>query len=108
MSFFSSMIRRPPRSTLIPSTTLFRSVTALPTEPRHRTGTAAGIDALADLVADGDVVVLSGAGLSTDSGIPDHRGGSGSLRDWKSTRLNSSHAHISYAAFCLKKSYIWL
>ena len=35
---------------------------------------------LADLVADGDVVVLSGAGLSTDSGIPDYRGASGSLR----------------------------
>ncbi|MCV2489604.1 NAD-dependent protein deacetylase [Geodermatophilus sp. YIM 151500] len=37
-------------------------------------------DALVDLVADGDVVVLSGAGLSTDSGIPDYRGASGSLR----------------------------
>jgi NAD-dependent SIR2 family protein deacetylase len=40
----------------------------------------AGIDALADLVADGGVVVLSGAGLSTDSGIPDYRGATGSLR----------------------------
>jgi NAD-dependent SIR2 family protein deacetylase len=39
-----------------------------------------GIDALVDLVADGDVVVLSGAGLSTDSGIPDYRGATGSLR----------------------------
>jgi len=38
------------------------------------------LDALADLVAEGDVVVLSGAGLSTDSGIPDYRGASGSLR----------------------------
>jgi NAD-dependent SIR2 family protein deacetylase len=38
------------------------------------------MDALADLVADGDVVVLSGAGLSTDSGIPDYRGATGSLR----------------------------
>jgi NAD-dependent SIR2 family protein deacetylase len=41
---------------------------------------SASLDALADLVADGDVVVLSGAGLSTDSGIPDYRGASGSLR----------------------------
>ncbi|MDK3258816.1 NAD-dependent protein deacetylase [Blastococcus capsensis] len=41
---------------------------------------AAALDALADLVADGDVVVLSGAGLSTDSGIPDYRGATGSLR----------------------------
>jgi NAD-dependent SIR2 family protein deacetylase len=38
------------------------------------------VDALADLIADGDVVVLSGAGLSTDSGIPDYRGATGSLR----------------------------
>ena len=43
-------------------------------------GPDAGIDALADLVADGGVVVLSGAGLSTESGIPDYRGATGSLR----------------------------
>ncbi|WP_347059347.1 NAD-dependent protein deacetylase [Blastococcus sp. HT6-30] len=43
-------------------------------------GAGAALDALADLVADGDVVVLSGAGLSTDSGIPDYRGATGSLR----------------------------
>ncbi|MCA0144606.1 NAD-dependent protein deacetylase [Blastococcus sp. LR1] len=43
-------------------------------------GTAAALDALADLVADGDALVLSGAGLSTDSGIPDYRGATGSLR----------------------------
>ena len=43
-------------------------------------GTAAPLDALADLVAEGDVLVLSGAGLSTDSGIPDYRGTTGSLR----------------------------
>jgi NAD-dependent SIR2 family protein deacetylase len=48
-------------------------VPALPT-------TATGVDALTELVADGDVVVLSGAGLSTDSGIPDYRGATGSLR----------------------------
>ena len=51
-------------------------MTAAPTaEPR-----SASVEALADLVADGDVVVLSGAGLSTESGIPDYRGASGSLR----------------------------
>jgi NAD-dependent SIR2 family protein deacetylase len=43
-------------------------------------GTAAGLDALAELVDDGDALVLSGAGLSTDSGIPDYRGATGSLR----------------------------
>jgi NAD-dependent SIR2 family protein deacetylase len=42
--------------------------------------TATGLDALTELAADGDVVVLSGAGLSTDSGIPDYRGATGSLR----------------------------
>jgi NAD-dependent SIR2 family protein deacetylase len=53
-------------------------VTAAPTaEPRAGDPS---LDALADLVADGDVVVLSGAGLSTDSGIPDYRGATGSLR----------------------------
>jgi NAD-dependent SIR2 family protein deacetylase len=52
-------------------------VTVVPIRPSSRDN---GIDALADLLADGDVVVLSGAGLSTDSGIPDYRGASGSLR----------------------------
>ena len=51
-------------------------MTAVPTQLLQN----AGMDALADLVADGDVVVLSGAGLSTDSGIPDYRGATGSLR----------------------------
>jgi NAD-dependent SIR2 family protein deacetylase len=53
------------------------AVTAVPTaDPRRDVG----LEALADLVGDGDVVVLSGAGLSTDSGIPDYRGVTGSLR----------------------------
>ncbi|WP_324275990.1 Sir2 family NAD-dependent protein deacetylase [Blastococcus brunescens] len=43
-------------------------------------GQDVALDALADLLADGECVVLSGAGLSTDSGIPDYRGASGSLR----------------------------
>jgi NAD-dependent SIR2 family protein deacetylase len=52
----------------------------MPTELPTGLRPDAGIDALADLVADGGVVVLSGAGLSTDSGIPDYRGATGSLR----------------------------
>jgi NAD-dependent SIR2 family protein deacetylase len=48
------------------------------------------LDLLADLVADGDVLVLSGAGLSTDSGIPDYRGAGGSLR---------RHTPMTYQAF---------
>jgi NAD-dependent SIR2 family protein deacetylase len=55
-------------------------VTVLPTELPTGLRPDAGIDALTDLVADGGVVVLSGAGLSTDSGIPDYRGATGSLR----------------------------
>src|SRR3712207_8861774 len=91
------MIRRPPRSTLFPYTTLFRS------RPRQAAG-GGGLRLLAAPAA-----------------LPLGRGGAGAeppdaalgrlradavgdvLRDRKSTRLNSSHANISYAVFCLKK-----
>src|SRR5258708_18236016 len=70
------MIRRPPRSTLFPYTTLFRSALSgrIPTLEQDHHPQAAMADPL-------------------------HRG----LRDRKSTRLNSSHQIISYAVFCLKK-----
>ncbi|MGY1689081.1 NAD-dependent protein deacetylase [Geodermatophilus sp. SYSU D01105] len=55
-------------------------MTAVPTAVEPPPVDPAGLDALARLVGDGDVVVLSGAGLSTDSGIPDYRGASGALR----------------------------
>src|SRR5258707_15687343 len=71
--FFFLMIRRPPRSTLFPYTTLFRSLPVDPDAGRDR-GRAA--------------LLLP---------RPQHPG------DRKSTRLNSSHANISYAVFCLKK-----
>src|SRR2546430_7034549 len=78
--FFFLMIRRPPRSTLFPYTTLFRSgPTADPAE-RHRGSSRA-------LAED------RGESLSGRSGGQDR----------KSTRLNSSHSQISYAVFCLKK-----
>src|SRR3712207_8962416 len=80
------MIRRPPRSTLFPYTTLFRS------------------DAVADGVGDGD---SAGAGGVEHPGAPDHRVGA-EVQDRKSTRLNSSHANISYAVFCLTKNKISL
>src|SRR5689334_24456981 len=67
------MIRRPPRSTLFPYTTLFRSVLELAL--RLGIGLAEPIEGLVDLLR----------------------------RDRKSTRLNSSHSSISYAVFCLKK-----
>src|SRR3712207_8040024 len=77
------MIRRPPRSTLFPYTTLFRS--------DHGYGSLEP-GKLADLVVlDGDADDLTGL--------------AGRVRqDRKSTRLNSSHANISYAVFCLKKT----
>src|SRR3712207_8627727 len=76
------MIRRPPRSTLFPYTTLFRSRR----DPRRH-----GRPPLRDAGA----LLLRVAG---DGGRRARRG-----RDRKSTRLNSSHANISYAVFCLKK-----
>src|SRR2546430_8686446 len=86
------MIRRPPRSTLFPYTTLFRS---LLTAPAHQ-------PALRD---------ESRAGASSHRLPPHDQGGAGAdparlrprERDRKSTRLNSSHSQISYAVFCLKK-----
>src|SRR3712207_8347169 len=81
------MIRRPPRSTLFPYTTLFRSKPVLTEESR-----AAGFTN--ELGVDGTVRYLRnvmGLWLLQES------------QDRKSTRLNSSHANISYAVFCLKK-----
>src|SRR5258707_6150226 len=83
------MIRRPPRSTLFPYTTLFRS---LRNAALHRDGLAAG---LLDL---GDDFFRPGAVAR----IIHHHFGE-RPRDRKSTRLNSSHAHISYVVLCLKK-----
>src|SRR3712207_7029163 len=97
------MIRRPPRSTLFPYTTLFRSVQgsgsgggvgqlgagqASPLEPCHRPWPRppAGPPAAGPFAAFAQSACPAGSG-----------------RDRKSTRLNSSHANISYAVFCLKK-----
>ena len=55
-------------------------MTAVPTAVDPAAADPGTLDALAGLVADGNAVVLSGAGLSTDSGIPDYRGATGSLR----------------------------
>src|SRR2546422_9840740 len=75
--FFFLMIRRPPRSTLFPYTTLFRS-------PRHRFGRErGGLESLG----------RGGRRWTRRRGRADR----------KSTRLNSSHGYISYAVFCLKK-----
>src|SRR5688572_32043012 len=85
------MIRRPPRSTLFPYTTLFRSVVAAVRDVVVAVVVQVGvrgIDTVAVLV---DAVALDLGRAGVDGG------------DRKSTRLNSSHSQISYAVFCLKK-----
>src|SRR3712207_8165620 len=93
------MIRRPPRSTLFPYTTLFRSCPALVTlgsiEAENNMAFRAAADELAALKTHGRLAVetIPGADHFYSAARPDR----------KSTRLNSSHANISYAVFCLKK-----
>src|SRR3712207_7373414 len=79
------MIRRPPRSTLFPYTTLFRS--------RHPDGALLARQPLR--------VVMGRRSLPSTARVLD--GAAETWQDRKSTRLNSSHANISYAVFCLKK-----
>src|SRR3712207_7249185 len=86
------MIRRPPRSTLFPYTTLFRSLAALQVGREQVHHLDAGHEDLG-----GSRLLLEGRGLPVDGVL---------LQDRKSTRLNSSHANISYAVFCLKKKKI--
>src|SRR3712207_8797756 len=102
MTFFFLMIRRPPRSTLFPYTTLFRSVPARSPDLVQR---GHGPD---DLAGCGDRArVRLALRLSLVLASRCGSGGLDGLRaattDRKSTRLNSSHANISYAVFCLKK-----
>src|SRR2546422_4411580 len=90
------MIRRPPRSTLFPYTTLFRS--RAPRRWRMRGGLGVGSGRPGKLLQSSESVRHRRCErFGTE---PAH---DGSLRDRKSTRLNSSHGYISYAVFCLKK-----
>src|SRR3712207_7260024 len=94
------MIRRPPRSTLFPYTTLFRSVlrAAFPFNGLIIKADAGetGPNRLRNQPPHGHNAPV--AGIAIDDDREAH-----ALRDRKSTRLNSSHANISYAVFCLKK-----
>src|SRR3712207_8567518 len=91
------MIRRPPRSTLFPYTTLFRSAVGLVGD-RAALVDLDGVDVLVGVVAEGrhELAHLLGLLARGDRVREDEV-------DRKSTRLNSSHANISYAVFCLKK-----
>src|SRR3712207_8169330 len=89
------MIRRPPRSTLFPFTTLFRSqpTTTSQTPFEKKSG-----------MLESRYTTATGAEPSVRIGTAIHECRSAvTVRDRKSTRLNSSHANISYAVFCLKK-----
>src|SRR2546429_1768758 len=89
------MIRRPPRSTLFPYTTLFRSLGLHDMDaPQALAAHRLALDLELHAVGDPASGVVDGhplAGVGADQ------------RDRKSTRLNSSHGYISYAVFCLKK-----
>src|SRR2546422_7314923 len=80
------MIRRPPRSTLFPYTTLFRSLQLV--ELR---------------LIEADTKASTHHGIFVEAGRPRKANPGRKLLDRKSTRLNSSHGYISYAVFCLKK-----
>src|SRR2546428_3615172 len=94
------MIRRPPRSTLFPYTTLFRSVLLLLVSlVTSFAGLYAGTDVFNPNKNWLDALYTSLLAI----GFNDYRLTAPGLRDRKSTRLNSSHDQISYAVFCLKK-----
>src|SRR3712207_8026399 len=94
------MIRRPPRSTLIPYATLFRSHIS-------KAGDGKRVEKVEDYLNVGDKVEVQIADIDQRGKIyldkvrPE--GEAAPAEDRKSTRLNSSHANISYAVFCLKK-----
>src|SRR5258707_7035470 len=97
--FFFLMIRRPPRSTLFPYTTLFRSLAQLHHQVEE-IGRIVALERHDELLVVEPIgirgVQADGWILPADADVLIHQ-------DRKSTRLNSSHANISYAVFCLKK-----
>src|SRR3712207_7263075 len=90
---FFLMIRRPPRSTLFPYTTLFRSAA----------GTTVASASTLDKELRGKTAATREGAAEVGKIIAERAKQAGVSRDRKSTRLNSSHANISYAVFCLKK-----
>src|SRR3712207_6967850 len=102
MIFFFLMIRRPPRSTLFPYPTLFRSILAATgsISVAYSGQSSAGRSFSIAQTAFGIFTIsASGRGPAAVQNVSS----TGAVEDRKSTRLNSSHANISYAVFCLKK-----
>src|SRR3712207_7086192 len=99
------MIRRPPRSPLFPSTTLFRSRLLGPAAAvlpgRERPGLERALRTLTLAALEEQLHLLPPATAAVSTCVTSHV--SLTSQDRKSTRLNSSHANISYAVFCLKK-----
>src|SRR3712207_7531601 len=94
------MIRRPPRSTLFPYTTLFRSLVVADEAQHVKNPLSRGAKALR--------AVPAGARIALTGTPVENRLTELWAVDRKSTRLNSSHANISYAVFCLKKKKVFL
>src|SRR2546422_5711684 len=94
------MIRRPPRSTLFPYTTLFRSRAADTLRATELARLAGALPGVLSLLNGNDALNLGGQAARKAIRVGEER------EDRKSTRLNSSHGYISYAVFCLKKKKI--
>src|SRR3712207_8469864 len=97
------MIRRPPRSTLFPYTTLFRSVLVFLRDITERKRAQERMAQSDKLRAVGELAAGVAPNLNNALTVIQGRAQLLQMRDRKSTRLNSSHANISYAVFCLKK-----
>src|SRR3712207_7633169 len=92
------MVRRPPRSTLFPYPTLFRSIDAATDKLVATVEAGAGLHTIT-FTPDGKLAYVTKSAADTVSAIDADK----LAKDRKSTRLNSSYANISYAVFCLKK-----
>src|SRR3712207_7796288 len=99
------MIRRPPRSTLFPYTTLFRSVMAYLDEERAKEHVVNADRRAKEIGVQLAQIQRKMPETSAEWRVPKNKERmEHAIRDRKSTRLNSSHANISYAVFCLKKN----
>src|SRR3712207_7262990 len=94
------MIRRPPRSTLFPYTTLFRSFAEAATTGKLQRSV---LERFVQRMREGTQLLFANLTRAADLVHSFKQVAADQARDRKSTRLNSSHANISYAVFCLKK-----